>query len=53
VLATVHDHGVGRTSGIIVDRRHYALWTLRDGKIARLRVYLDRTEAVEAAGLSE
>ena len=53
VLATVHEHGVGRASGIIVDRRHYALWTFREGKIVRLRVYLDRNEALEAAGLSE
>lgn len=53
VLATIHEHGVGRTSEIIVDRRHYAVWTLRDGKVARLRAYLDRTEALEAAGLAE
>jgi ketosteroid isomerase-like protein len=51
VLVTIDEHGVGRASGVVVDRRHYALWTLRGGKVVRLRVYLDRAEALEAAGL--
>jgi ketosteroid isomerase-like protein len=27
--------------------------TLRDGKVVRATLYIDRTEALEAAGLSE
>jgi ketosteroid isomerase-like protein len=53
VLATVHDRGIGRSSGVVVERRHYALWTVRGGKIVSLRLYMDRAEALEAAGLRE
>ncbi|HEY0515692.1 MAG TPA: hypothetical protein VGD00_01110 [Solirubrobacteraceae bacterium] len=53
VLVTVNEHGIGRASGVVVDRRHYALWTLRGGKVVSLRNYLDRAEALEAAGLEE
>ena len=53
VLVTVHDHGVGRTSGAVIDHDHYALWTLREGKVVRMCMYADRSEALEAVGLSE
>ena len=53
VLVTVYEHGIGRASGVVVDRRHYALWTLRGGKVVRLRVYLDRADALKAVGLAE
>ena len=29
------------------------VWTFRDGLIARMEMYFDRAEALEAAGLSE
>ena len=29
------------------------LWTLRDRKVARLELFLDQAEALEAAGLSD
>ncbi len=53
VLVTVKEHGVGRASGVTVDRNHYALWTLRGGKIVSLRVYLDHAEALKAVGVEE
>src|SRR4029450_231862 len=53
VLAIVHTRYVGGTSGVEVDRDHYAVWTLRNRKITRLCVYLDRAEALEAVGLPE
>ena len=53
VLATVHERYVGRTSGAEVDRRHYTVWTIQDGKITRMCAFLDRSEALEAARLSE
>jgi ketosteroid isomerase-like protein len=31
----------------------FAVFDLRHGKIARIRVFLDRREALEAVGLSE
>jgi ketosteroid isomerase-like protein len=30
-----------------------AVWTLRDGKIAKADFYVNRSDALEAAGLSE
>jgi ketosteroid isomerase-like protein len=53
VLAVVHERALGRHSGIAFDNPVFAVWTLRDGEIARMRVYLDRDEALEAAGLRE
>ncbi len=51
VLVTVQERGVGRGSGVVVDRREYAVWTLRDGIVIRMRAYLDRREAFAAVGL--
>ena len=53
VVSTVHERYLGRTSAIEVDRWHYAVWTLRDGKVTRMCVYFDPTEARHAAGLTE
>ena len=53
VLVTVDERGVGRTSGVVVDRRHYAAWTLNSGMVTRVRVYLDHVEALKAVGLAE
>jgi uncharacterized protein len=53
VLALVHEHGVGRASGVIIDRHHHAAWSIRDGKVVRMRAYLDRAEALKAVGLAE
>jgi ketosteroid isomerase-like protein len=53
VLVTVDERGVGRTSGVVVDRRHYAAWTLNNGMVTRVRVYLDHAEALKSVGLEE
>jgi ketosteroid isomerase-like protein len=53
VLAVVREHAAGRLSRIVLDNVVYALWTVRDGKLARMRLYPTREEAFEAAGLSE
>ena len=45
--------GRGRESGAEVDATMAHVWTIREGLAIRLRQYLDRTEAFEAAGLSE
>jgi ketosteroid isomerase-like protein len=45
--------GVGRWSGIEVEDEVAGVYHIRDGKIARERIYLDREEALEAVGLSE
>jgi ketosteroid isomerase-like protein len=45
--------GVGRESGVEVVRQLTGVYRIRDGKIASDRIYLDRREALEAAGLRE
>jgi ketosteroid isomerase-like protein len=42
-----------RRSGIEVESRESALWTLREGKVARYAWFQEPDEALEAAGLSE
>ena len=51
VLVSVRERAVGRLSGAAVERRHHALWTLRDQKVIRMRVYRDRGDAFKAVGL--
>jgi ketosteroid isomerase-like protein len=53
VLVKVSEHGIGRTSGALVDRCHWALWTLQAGKVVSLRNYYDQAKALKAAGLEE
>jgi hypothetical protein len=45
----------GRASGITLggDIPSANLWDFTDGKIKRVRIFLDRREALQAAGLSE
>jgi ketosteroid isomerase-like protein len=45
--------GRGRTSGVPTEGVFFAVYDLRDGKVYRYRQYETRTEALEAAGLSE
>jgi ketosteroid isomerase-like protein len=45
--------GVGRESGVEVVRDLTGVCRIRDGLIVSERVYLDRGQALEAAGLSE
>jgi ketosteroid isomerase-like protein len=53
VVATVRFRARGRGSGIEVDARLYDVFTLRDGKIVRMDQFSERSEALEAVGLSE
>jgi ketosteroid isomerase-like protein len=53
VLAYWSWHAKGERSGIDVSSDWFGLWTLRGGRVARLRFFYDRAEALEAAGLSE
>jgi ketosteroid isomerase-like protein len=43
----------GKGSGVETDLRDAAVWTLREGKIVHWRAYLDRTEALRAAGFED
>jgi ketosteroid isomerase-like protein len=59
-----HDHGnlvfvevelqaVGRASGAAVNERTWNVIEVRDGKVTWGRVFVNKAEALEAAGLSE
>jgi ketosteroid isomerase-like protein len=53
VLAVFTFRGRGRQSGVEVNMEAFHLWTFREGKIIRGQGFLDRQEALEAAGLRE
>jgi ketosteroid isomerase-like protein len=53
VLATLREREVGRASGAPVETTHLAVWTLAGGKVIKLQVFDDRSQALEAAGLRE
>jgi ketosteroid isomerase-like protein len=52
-VAVVRFGGRAKLSGVEVDLTFAALYTVRDGKVARGREYWTRAEALEAAGLRE
>jgi ketosteroid isomerase-like protein len=45
--------GRGRGSGVTVDAQLAHVVTVKDGKLLRLRQFLDRQQALDAAGLRE
>ncbi len=53
VLVAIQERAVGRSSGAPVEAHHWAVWTLTDAKIARLQVFDDHREALQAAGLPD
>ena len=53
VVAVLAVSGRAKLSGITRELRYASLYTLRDGKIARIREHADRQEALQAAGLTE
>ena len=53
VLACIRLRGTGRGSGVDAEMLIFQLVVIRDGKLARRRIYHTRNEALEAAGLSE
>ena len=53
VVAMLHCEGQSREGGPGVDWRVAWLWKLRRGRAASVRFYRNRTDALQAAGLSE
>jgi ketosteroid isomerase-like protein len=43
----------GRQTAIAVEQRTGAVWTLREGKVIRVRAYASASEALQAAGIRE
>ena len=52
VVALTHQSGTGKGSGVPVELKVGQVYELEDGRIARVRNYLN-ADALEAAGLSE
>ena len=53
ILVTAQQRGHGSGSGVAVSEPVFQLFTLRAGLVVRQEDFLDRSEALEAAGLSE
>ena len=45
--------GEARASGVHLERDVAHVWTLKEGRVTGIQAYLDREEALEAAGLRE
>ncbi len=53
VLVLVFDFGRRAVGAPEVKSSNAAIWTVRDGKVARVEFYADRAVAIEAVGLEE
>jgi ketosteroid isomerase-like protein len=53
VLGIYRQSATGRGSGAPVELEYAVVFELQDGQLVRMRAYLDRTEALAAAGLRE
>jgi ketosteroid isomerase-like protein len=52
VFVAIHEWGIGLDSGASVDQHRYFAVTVRGGRMVRARMFSDRGDAIEAAGLS-
>lgn len=53
VVVFWHEVAKGRESGAVVETDTGTIQTVRDGKIVRVRSYMDRAEALRVAGLED
>ena len=52
-IAFLRVGATGRASGIVTGAESANVYYFIDGKISRIRIFLDRDEALEAAGLAD
>ena len=52
VFFSLHQRAKGRGSGIEVEIKSWNVYTFRDGKLARIQLFLEPEPALEAAGLT-
>jgi ketosteroid isomerase-like protein len=52
VVAILHQSGRSKTTGLEVDMDFAQVWTIKDGKQTRMRMYADPDEALREEGLS-
>jgi ketosteroid isomerase-like protein len=53
VVAVLHQRARSKTTGLRVDMVFAQVWTIRDGKEARMDMYADPVEALAAVGLAD
>jgi ketosteroid isomerase-like protein len=53
IVVLQHEFRRGKGSGIEVENDTAVTFEVRNGRVIRIRAYMDRAEALEAAGLSE
>jgi len=53
VVVLMHEYRRGRGSGIEVETDTAVVFTVREGRVIRIQPYMDQSDALEAAGLSE
>lgn len=53
VLVLTRYSGRGTASGVEIEQTFHSIYVFRDGAIVKMRDYATKTEALEAAGLSE
>jgi ketosteroid isomerase-like protein len=51
VFVAIHERGIGVDSAASVDQHRYFAVIVREGRIVRARMFSDRDDAIEAAGL--
>lgn len=51
IVVVLHEHAVGRTSGVPTDSVQAHVWTVRDGRACRGDAYPGRESALQAVGL--
>jgi ketosteroid isomerase-like protein len=53
IVAVCRQEGRAKDGGVLVEMTFAMLWTVRDGKFARQRMYTTKEEALAALGVSE
>ena len=53
VICVEQQSGRGKGSGVPLEQQIFAVFKVRDGKAVRMAWFFERSEALEAAGLSE
>jgi ketosteroid isomerase-like protein len=51
VVAFIRVRGRGRESGLVIEQRLPSVWTVRGGRVERVKGYRDEGDALRAAGL--
>jgi ketosteroid isomerase-like protein len=53
VVGFLHQTATGKGSGVPVEQDYAIIYELKGGRLVRMRAYVDRAQALQAAGLSE